>query len=493
MVLNVLNHWGGKRLRIDIEAAQAHSAPVSPALNSSCIDLEWNEEEARSIKKKKDNEKPLGDAQAEKPSGSSMLSMTIRKAIKKLDNEIRALAMAARERNTRKEIKEASMNARCYISQIMTAEAQELLQQLGRKVKGGLDTTEVGTSGVETQTVVRESNGELEALRSSNRNLILENARLTEEIRRLKLSKRIVRPDPETVTEEQLNGVKTYEDLKAIRNKRWPEKRYKAAFMAVGNPLKANKDADLVALCDSAPGLANICSPVMESMFAARFPEFEDLEDKIDSMTITTKRLSEGQQKETKRWVTRVEINDDSEDLFNTLCALRDRLVMGNRKKVALYPTHTDPDGRNMRQILECVFRSTEIKCLIFIQKGYGMPKNRNEPERAKRDTVALVVREEGKSYAELLKMAKEKILPGSNAAKGIRTIREGRSGQMVVVVDKKEQECLNELRGQLRVSEKAVVSTGKQSSNELAISIKEIDAVTTREGHNGAIKGNGY
>lgn len=100
------------------------------------------------------------------------------------------------------------------------------------------------------------------------------------------------------VTDNQIKEVKSYEDFKRIECKGWPEEIHKAAFVTEGNPIKTNRDADLLPLCDSTPGLANVCSVGMENMFVKRFPEIKDCEGKIELIIITTRRLREGQQKD---------------------------------------------------------------------------------------------------------------------------------------------------------------------------------------------------
>lgn len=54
------------------------------------------------------------------------------------------------------------------------------------------------------------------------------------------------------------------------------------------------------------------------------------------------------------------------------------------------------------------------------------------------RDTEAFLIRKEGMMYSDLLKEVREKVKPGSETARSIRTIREARNGQMLLVVDKR-------------------------------------------------------
>lgn len=60
-----------------------------------------------------------------------------------------------------------------------------------------------------------------------------------------------------------------------------------------------------------------------------------------------------------------------------------------------------------------------KIKCLVFITTAVIKENRRSKPPRKRnQDTVAVVVKEEGKSYANLLEMIKERLIPGSIAPK---------------------------------------------------------------------------
>lgn len=271
--------------------------------------------------------------------------------------------------------------------------------------------------------------------------------RLKEENDRLRASheKCKKRETVEMVIEESIQRVTTYKDCMAEARKNCTENFFRLAFLAMGNPITGSREAELVAVCDSTPGLSNVCSPGMEKILNDRFPEFKDLGGRLETINITTKVVVDGRVDVKERWVTRAEINNDGEDLFNTLAQIRDKALEGDRKKLAFYPTQNDLSGTQMRKMLECLFRKTEIKCLVYVPGTNSKESIGGKYRREDRDIVAVLVKEEGKSYADLLKTVKDRITPGSISSRGIWTIREGRDGRMVVVVDRAQGESLTE------------------------------------------------
>lgn len=101
---------------------------------------------------------------------------------------------------------------------------------------------------------------------------------------------------------------------------------------------------------------------------------------------------------------------------------LRERLVERDRKKMILYPTLTDLESSSIFKILECVIRDTKLF-------GRRVSEKWRVSKEVVRNIEAIVVGEEDKSYADLLKVTREKIPPYSIAARNIRTQHIGAPG----------------------------------------------------------------
>ena len=94
-------------------------------------------------------------------------------------------------------------------------------------------------------------------------------------------------------------------------------------------------------------------------------------------------------------------------DCFRKLCEARDYMVKQERKCIALYPPKGNHLGPSYRKMVECIFGQSNIECTIYFQdldKKSKMLTKRN-------GTYAVIVRrEQGGTYADLLKKVKDTI-----------------------------------------------------------------------------------
>ncbi|KAJ8964366.1 hypothetical protein NQ317_003010 [Molorchus minor] len=162
-------------------------------------------------------------------------------------------------------------------------------------------------------------------------------------------------------------------------------------------------------------------------------------------------------------------------------------MVKTKREKVAVYPPKEDAEGTKTRKLAEVIFRGTGMKCLIYLeQRAKGQ---REQTQKTKRDTEAILVSQDGRSYAELLKTVKETVKAGTTAARGIRTIREGKDGRMIIVTEERAQEAVDSLKKQLReggnMTTKELGGQGKKRSNIDALVDKSeiVDAISIELG----------
>ncbi|KAJ8964371.1 hypothetical protein NQ317_003016 [Molorchus minor] len=90
-----------------------------------------------------------------------------------------------------------------------------------------------------------------------------------------------------------------------------------------------------------------------------------------------------------------------------------------------------------------------------------------------------MIVKKEGSSYADLLKDVRGKVRSGTLAARAIKTIRETKDGEMLIVMDSKEEESIKELTKQIR-EDKVVKTLGRDGDK--TVTIKDLDSVSTKK-----------
>lgn len=161
--------------------------------------------------------------------------------------------------NTKREIKEMASKLRSLTSQLMTTEAQNVFQKMGTK---GNITARGSTENV-------SSKEELDRKKESR------DLGCQANIEQIKKKKE------ESISEELLSPVNSYEEFAKIQNKIWPEKFYKSSFIAEGSPLRANLDADLVVLEELETETEELdVNKGIKRAYEDRFPELKELEGK---------------------------------------------------------------------------------------------------------------------------------------------------------------------------------------------------------------------
>lgn len=237
------------------------------------------------------------------------MACSIRKIIRSLDTEVRKVAVIAKERNTKREIKESSLKLRSLLSQLMTNEVQELLQKLGK-------TTSMSPEEV---LVSKEKDGDEE--REEKKNKATKNASTqTDSL-------------PQEDLPKQIKLTNSFEDYRKINHQRWPEKVFKSSFIVRGSPLQISKDSDALILEEIGEGDQIVEKDGISKAYEKLYPGIADMEGKLSVLTIITKAENRlGESIENSKFVFRAELDNSQEDWFNCLKEVRRRMEKARRK-----------------------------------------------------------------------------------------------------------------------------------------------------------------
>lgn len=244
--------------------------------------------------------------------------------------------------------------------------------------------------------------------------------------------------------------------------------------MAEGSPLKASKETDLVILMEA--GEAAETNAGIRSTMLDRFSEVAEMEGRVTALSINTRvELKEGWS-EIIRFIYKAETGS-LQEWFEALREIRNRMEQNERKTVAVYPLAEDDRGILTRRIAEAIFRGSGKECIIYVGK-----RGSEAGIARQKATEAVLVRKEGKSYADLLKEVRAEIAPKTDIVKGIRTIRCSKDGNMIITVDKKQTGVMTILKSELnKITSKENIRTLKDRG-EKTIIIKDMDEITTKE-----------
>lgn len=454
--IDTIERTGGRKnlekLRIpflevkDLEK-RSQSAPTSPILGR--VKLPWDDEGGRQPKRRR------GDLEAREAQGVRIedgdyaLASILRSTIKDLERDIGILGTFAKEKNTKREIKELSVKLGQLVSRVTTEQVTKMLRHLEGCVQ----------SGTRDQT----------------------------ETRSVKSTKEVgCQTTPEgLVTGEDIENVANYQDFINIADKSWNDKSFKCAFLAEGSPLKANKAADLVMIVENCQEGDSKVNELIKEAFEDRYPDLLNTEGSFTQLEIETKVIdSKGSTTNRSQFITKIELNDGEEEWFNNLQILRDRVAANSRKKIAVYPPCFDKNGFRTRKILECLFRKHDTRCLVYIKDFLSRGKRSKMKVKKKKEDEdeVVIVRNQHIPYAELLKQVKVKVQEGANLSESVRYVRKSRMGDVIINIQKGDESVVKEIKGRLSQLDQKDFTVRAQKRKLKTIYIKDMDGITTKE-----------
>ena len=154
-----------------------------------------------------------------------------------------------------------------------------------------------------------------------------------------------------------------------------------------------------------------------------KFRELKEMTGKTTFLYITTKRIDhEGNKIEREQMLTKIETDCSELDCYENLMRVRDFM----EKNVALY---SPGDARRVEifgKMAECIFGGTGLNCCVY------RSSSKKENSQKGRDTDAIIVSQEGKSYADLLKVVKEE---DKNTTDNIDTVRQTKERGVLITL----------------------------------------------------------
>lgn len=226
----------------------------------------------------------------------------------------------------------------------------------------------------------------------------------------------------------------------------------------------------------------------IKKAYVEKFKELKEMEGRISHIIVSIKTISEaGNLCAREKWVSRLEIANTKPDWFEALRLLQAVLIDKGQTKIAMYPPCNDPSGLGTRKMAECIFRDTNIKCLIYVK---ARKEVKYQEKIKKEDSDAIIIKQQGKSSSELLRVVKDKIPNSSETAKHIGIIRESKRGGLVMVLEKGgDGKNGNTIKDNLRQEVEEGLTVLDQGGKQSRVIIKDIDGVATKSEVEEAIK----
>nr|CAH7758530.1 unnamed protein product [Callosobruchus chinensis] len=292
--------------------------------------------------------------------------------------------------------------------------------------------------------------------------------------------------------EKVLSEGKGFQELGKVMDLQWPDAVFKVVGLEKANPIKTAQSADSAILLDPRDkGEKGLVKLAMDA-----FPEIADLasegliEGQLDYVVNNTRTASSRSEakKERSTYIFLLPCNIDKNGvndlgvIYTLLLQCRDKMVSENRNKIC-FAVSGGLDLQYMRKMAEFVFSTMSVEVKLIIPPGYQgnitdtkkvLEKQKSRPREAELGTV--IVKADGRQYADLLKDVKGKV--GQHTNEGDLIIKT--EGGRVAAAQLKET-IINGIEG---IHVRATGGTRRK-----ILHIMGADAITTMEDVADAIK----
>ena len=372
--------------------------------------------------------------------------------IKRVKGEVKKLAaIVSANQNTRRDIKEVVAVLMNLVAQMTTSEANEQLAGLRRRnqEKKTADTSEVTTQTTDGSAERREKKNQMTQTEDSRRKVVNE------------------------VTRQQVIEAQGVEDYCKLKGLEWQSGAYVSRHVN-GSIADAEHTADLL-VWEESPKI----SPQSEELLK-RYKELEKTKGKQAAVYLRTRTEDfEGEGTESEQILLKLSTDSTESDCFRKLVYAREFMRKRERKNIAMYPPKGNHLGPDFRKMVECAFGHTDIKCTVH----YWNPGGKNKGA-ARGGTDAIIIRrEEGRTYADLLKKVKDTINNDNKGAnQQIRNLRGTREGDLVITTTAGGDEMVNLKRLLSGTGELKVRTSRRAKKKDSTVYLKGMDAVATKK-----------
>lgn len=285
----------------------------------------------------------------------------------------------------------------------------------------------------------------------------------------------------------------SYETSEKICEMNWQDELFKATSVKTGNPITYARDDDVVIFRnlkeETVKGIAKQIQNWYPDVGDILISKNEPADIKyVVNKTITSSKEVKAEKEKYFYVMPYSGTSKNCQDNFKNIVRLRDMLKEHKRNKaVIILPL--GEDHLRLRKLLEYVFNKEDVELVVHTQSKSkreikALGKNKLN-KKTKYNTEAIIVKSEGKTYADLLKTMKEEINLKQIGAT-INKIKKTRTGDMLLVLENEKGKA-ELLSNEIKKIHGTQVRTGRKQG-EYNLFLTGLDAVTTMEEINGVI-----
>lgn len=344
-----------------------------------------------------------------------------------------------------------------------------IVESLGRK---DVETKRKKDKAINTETANREMGTQTEAITTENEE----------------------DPSDENQAKEQIwkrmEEEESYDTFEELAWRDWPKSTYRKVRTETGNPEKVAPDWDLAFCMTESTNMEKGLAKVLKEKYSALVDAETPQDGSVTCYTAASTLTVPGRPPITgRRQLLKLSLKtspntiESTRSLYFSLQNLRKIALDDKKDKMAI--TFLDfPDLELAKKATEYIFINTNVDIVMYIQSEKLVPKTTDGlvskyHQRSKRtEKETMIVKAEGRSYADLLREVKLKVNPGEIGVV-VREMRKTKKGDMLLTLDRGEgthklkAEILNEVQG---------ASVSDIREREKTLHVIDLDAVTTEE-----------
>nr|XP_022921021.1 trichohyalin-like [Onthophagus taurus] len=260
----------------------------------------------------------------------------------------------------------------------------------------------------------------------------------------------------------------SFEEWAEVAEFDWEEEDFRNAYMVVGNPVWQAKTETKVVLIE--PDDEEMEKSIQQQ-YKRAYPILEELLDDCEEVEMTNTTKVRGVERKHVEKIFKVRIGKTEREMWNSLNKIRgkvegeERVAIHHVKNMTLY---------HLRTMTETIFRTTTTKVDIYTtaRRLEEEKLKRNDKGKDKRETYALIVENQGKTYEQVLNTIKPH-LKGRREVDLIEEIRQTRDGR-VLIITKKNDEGIGDIQKLLEEkSGQKIMRSGVKGKERVTLNVK--------------------
>ena len=280
----------------------------------------------------------------------------------------------------------------------------------------------------------------------------------------------------------ELEKEKSVEVFKNLTRRKWPKTAYRKVKTKRGNALQDSTGKGVAFFSTGAEDKSNLrryLKKMYPTLIDAEAPESGCVTQYVEAGTLT---VPGKQNKFDQKYMFKLTPNLEEQErkldaIYLCLSELSAAATKAGIKKLNIVPAR-NLDMDILKLAAEYIFHDSGIEVTLYIADEHKQIAATKNARPKLRETDAIILKTEDRSYAEVLREVKQKVRPEETNTK-IRDVRKTRDGRILLAVEKGPG--TGKLKQQIE-KEIAGITITESKNRQTTIHVLDMDAVTSKE-----------